>query len=312
MCLNILFKLEVMKSKNNFLTNNVCVILPYGGGVSLEFDYIVWACNNKNIKCVAIQENWDNLSSKSLLLNHPTHFMTWGKQSSSHLRSIQKFKGEIREIGSLRLNDLYEYRNTRYSELVNFEIDSEKDLNILIVGTGPATHDFKLIEYVSLYLDSHSELGFKIYFRPHPYFKNSEFDLKSISKLKNVSIFSSTKSEKNSDRMNQILECSVIVGLYSTVIFEASILNKPCIIPSFIVPNRGYETYNFLDDLAHYSGISTLNNIFNASTEIEFWSILSKIHETNHTSINNSNTLEWFCKNTNTSKEIYNFIKEIT
>jgi len=308
--LTLIFRLEHLKLKQIFSEDIACVIIPYGGGVSLEFDYIVWACKKNNIKSVAIQENWDNLSSKSLLLNHPTHFMTWGSQSSSHLRSIQKYRGSIKEIGSLRMNSLFNYRDTNLKNLETRN-DIESTFRILIIGTGPATHDLKLVQYISSYLLSNSNLNYEIYFRPHPYFKNSEFSLKQVSEMNNVSTFIPLGNEKNIDRMNQILSCSVIVGLYSTVILEASILNKPCVIPSFIAPNLGYETYNFLNDLTHYAGISALENIHNAKSQDEFWSILGKIKNLNSIQSNNSKMLEWFCKNTNTSNGIVNYIQTL-
>lgn len=311
--LMLLFKLERHKIDSVFTQDTHCVLIPYGGGISLEFDFIVWACETKGIRSLAIQENWDNLSSKSLLLNHPTHFMTWGNQSTSHLRNIQKFTGAIHEIGSLRLNSFYSYRNDFLEGIdISKHNKSSSIFSVLIIGTGPATHDLSLVKYISDYLNSNNAFKFKIYFRPHPYFKNSNFKLDEIRSLENVSIYESSKDEKNDDRIRQLLECSVIVGLYSTVIFEGSILNKPCVIPSFIVPHKGYDTYNFLDDLAHYSGISTLDNIYNAKNELQFWEILSEIREKKITSLNNSKMLNWFCKNTDSKDEIVKYVKNLT
>ena len=309
---NFLFRIKAPICSDIFSGETHCVILPYSGGVSLEFDYIVWACKQKQIMSIAIQENWDNLSSKSLLLNHPDHFLTWGKQSSSHLRSIQQFKGSIHEIGSLRLNSFYKYRDTHLKNNKHLKKNGKpKIFSILLVGTGPTTHDFQLVKNISQYLSINKNSQIKIFYRPHPYFKSSNNDLNQISKLKNVTVYNSTIEKKNTERRNQFLKSSVIVGLYSTVIYEASILNKPCIIPSFIVPNKGYETYNLLNDISHYSGMSILNNIYNAKTEKHFWSIISELQEMGIPKINSSSLLHWFCNDTDSKKEITKYINNL-
>ena len=91
--------------------------------------------------------------------------------------------------------------------------------------------------------------------------------------------------------------------MYSTVLLEASILNKLCIIPSFIVKDVGYNTSDFLDDSPHYSGISTLGNISCADSENEFLNILKGSRGGSREPVN-SNLLNWFCKNLNSANEI--------
>ena len=46
-------------------------------------------CNNLNIKSYFLIDNWDNLSSKSVLINHPDYISVWGKQTANHAIKIQ-------------------------------------------------------------------------------------------------------------------------------------------------------------------------------------------------------------------------------
>jgi len=46
-------------------------------------------CKNQKIKSYFLIDNWDNLSSKSILMNHPDYISVWGKQTANHAKKIQ-------------------------------------------------------------------------------------------------------------------------------------------------------------------------------------------------------------------------------
>jgi hypothetical protein len=112
--------------KNKKLKNYNLIILPYGGGIDVNFDFLVWYSKRNRIMTLAIQENWDNLSSKNFLLFQPDSFLTWGHQSSSHLRTMQNFSGSICEVGSLRLEKFYRIRRKREFFEYGAKSDSDK------------------------------------------------------------------------------------------------------------------------------------------------------------------------------------------
>ena len=49
-------------------------------------------CKKLDIKSYFLIDNWDNLSSKSILINHPDYISVWGKQTANHARKIQKYQ----------------------------------------------------------------------------------------------------------------------------------------------------------------------------------------------------------------------------
>jgi len=311
--LNACLRIESKRKHNNLSLSNSLMVLPYHGGISLEFDYLVWLSQKFRAKSVAIQQNWDNVSSKSFLLKHPDYFLTWGSQSSSHLRTIQNFRGNLREVGCFRFNEIYREKSrlhsiSQYSRLPN---DSKYKFKILIVGTGPGNFDHELVISVIDAIKRGSMNEFQITYRPHP-FRISKSDMATaLRSLPDLNIDIAKPDEKNIHRIKIIMDSDVVVSLYSTVLLESTILNKACVIPSFITGPKGYNTGYFVDDLSHYSGISSFGNIHVVNTSQEFLSTLNELQYNNVKIQTEERLLNWFCKNTNTSKDIFNILTEI-
>ena len=68
------------------------ILIPYGARMSIEEDFLIWYAKRKRIKTIAIQENWDNLSTKRFIFSQTDYFITWGEQSSNHLKQIQNYQ----------------------------------------------------------------------------------------------------------------------------------------------------------------------------------------------------------------------------
>lgn len=311
--LDLFLFIESKRVCNKIPADQALMILPYHGGISLEFDFLVWLSKKSNIVSVAIQQNWDNVSSKSFLIKHPNYFLTWGKQSSAHLRTIQDFRGEIREVGCFRFNEIYREKSRIESLSKNFlvTVDSSSIFKILIVGTGPGNYDHALVASVMEIINFDLIDDFEITYRPHP-FRISKSDMtSSLNSFPNLKIDIAKNDEKNMHRVNVMLDADVVVSLYSTVLLEATILNKHCVIPSYITGPKGYNTGTFVDDFSHYSGISSFGNIFVVDTERDFLNTIRglKIHRNKIQTPEKQ--LNWYCKNTNTKQDVLDIITEI-
>jgi hypothetical protein len=225
------------------------------------------------------------------------------------LRTIQDYRGEIEEIGSLRLYELYleKFSNeSLYTKDIIFENKPGK-LKILVIGTGPATYDNQLIDLILKTLKEFSINDFEITYRPHPYPVLNSGLMQPTKNLKFVKLEIPKKDEKNSYRVRLIQQSDIIISLYSTVLLEATILSKPCIIPAFVTGPKGYNTANFVDDFSHYSGLSSLETIHVANSTGELVELINKLKENQvQTEIH---LLNWFCKNVNTQQEIIKVIQ---
>jgi hypothetical protein len=310
--LEVCFKIESRRKNNKINFERSLLLLPYHGGISLEFDFLVWLSNKSSCQSIAIQQNWDNVSSKSFLFQHPTIFLTWGNQASSHLRTIQAYRGETKEIGCFRLNDFYKEKIKLESQSNELGISKNihDKLRILVIGTGPGTFDYEIIKMVMESMHDNSIKDFKITYRPHPYLVSKSGITESIKKLKGLNFNIPSGDEKNSERLKIILDSDVVISIYSTVLLEATILNKPCIIPAFITGPKGYNTGNFLDDFSHYSGLSSLETISVANSPKEFFDFLTKLKSIETHVKTSEKFLDWFCKNIDTAQVLTEVIKK--
>jgi len=77
-------------------------------------------------------DNWDNLSSKSVMLLRPDHLGVWGEQSAEHAMRIQDFApSEVTLLGTPRFDRYFELRGTDLAPPFDFPY-------ILFLGTSLA------------------------------------------------------------------------------------------------------------------------------------------------------------------------------
>lgn len=310
--LKLLFLLETKRLKFD-IKNVDLFVLPFTGGLSPEWNFLVWLGNKYHIPTLGIQENWDNVSSKMFLTQHPSHFATWGKQSSSHLRTIHKFQGSLTEIGCLRIQPFYNFRSGLNQNHTSHEraSDSKRLRNIIIIGTGNGYDDLTLIKGLSNYFlnnPTNDLSNFRILYRPHP-FNTSDIQQQNLDRIRKVPIVQVLSNELfHEERIDQIINAVCVISFYSTVILEALILDKICIIPDFLVRNPNNDQIKLMDDLPHYAGLSTFKKLIipnNFDELIKYIEISSNLNlESNSLSI-----LDWYCSNSDTKNLLVHIIR---
>ena len=308
---NYLFKLESKKNKID-LSQIHCFLLPYTGGINPEWDYLVWLGNSNNIPTIAVQENWDNLSSKMFLFHHPSHFLTWGGQSSLHLRKFQRFNGQVVEFGSFRIEPFYSIPKAFANNALSMNFTKAEPLNkILVVGSGNANNDLVFLEEFTKFrsINPFSPASkLKISYRPHPFVgisRQMEF-IERIKEINNLEILSSELFHEQ--RIQQINESICVISFYSTVSLEALILNKYCIVPEFVISNLS-ASMNLVDDIPHYSGLSKYSNLHVVSSYLHLLQTIENF--LSQSPKYESETLEWFCSNIDTKSKITKVISDI-
>lgn len=66
-----------------------------------EVNDVLLSCRKHKILSLMLVDNWDNLSSKSILWEKPDHIAVWGEQSVEHACDIQGFNREqVTSIGT--------------------------------------------------------------------------------------------------------------------------------------------------------------------------------------------------------------------
>lgn len=110
-------------------------------------------------------DNWDNLSSKSVMLLKPDHLAVWGEQSRNHARDIQEFDPqEVTILGTPRFDQYFRLRDGDLPGPFDFPY-------ILFLGTSLAFDEASALENLEAVLNRHPERfeGVRIVYRPHPW-----------------------------------------------------------------------------------------------------------------------------------------------
>lgn len=290
------------------------IVLPYTGGISAEWDFLVWAGKKNKVTTIGIQENWDNLSSKQFLKYFPNVFLVWGDQSGSHLRTYQQYCGTIFEIGCLRLQELFELKKISHQSNYQNKVSKNKSgRKILYVDSGNARNDLRILEEISNYLANPNTIAEKleIIYRTHPKFNNTKFQKIFIGKIKllpHITVYEREDNESNFDRIQQIFNSDIIISTFSTYILEAAIVDKLCVIPTYNSNFKNHSPRKVLDDVPHFQGMSMLKKVKIAESFGELINTIETYSDNNSIILNDSNILNWFCKDADTKLQITEII----
>lgn len=220
------------------------VVVPYWG-INVECNFILSEINKqrkKKFKSLFIQENWDNLSSKSLMFYKPNVLTVWGEQTKKHAIEIQGMDVRyIKYLQSPRYITFYD----AWQKQRSFELEREtlnKNKVILYIGDSTDTDEVEIINQLSEFI-LNQNLGYQIIYRPHPFQKSNykrKFSKNAIPR--NVRLdeeFSeiyfdgkrslSTKSNQNV-LLNNLLKCDAFICGGSTSFLEALLMYKPIML----------------------------------------------------------------------------------
>ena len=179
-------------------------------------------------------ENWDNLTSKSILISIPDYVLVMGAYCKEHGIRIQEIKGEqIIVAGLPRFNP---YRSVVLSGKHHSRTESGA-FRILYLGFSVPHNEKNLIGAMISLLDS-SELKDKYEFnyKPHPARQMRFYESKTVpTKVRiiesdsNVSGFSALPSI-SPEHIQNILDSNVVISTPTSMAIESMLLRVPTII----------------------------------------------------------------------------------
>jgi hypothetical protein len=214
-------------------------------------------------RLLMIIDNWDNLSSKTILWKKPDFLATWGPQSTLHAIEIQNFpESRIFEIGAAR------FSNHIYAREIN-KLTQPLARYALFVGTFLKFDELKCLEILNEEININRDVygDFKIVYRPHPFKEEFKFDIKNLNnielddKLISFTQQGSTRNLDYAESMKLQLGAKFIVGGLTSMLVESSILGKKYLAlvhrekGNVTSPDEVYRSYE------HFSEISILPNI---------------------------------------------------
>jgi hypothetical protein len=305
-------KFYILKIWGSDIARFDVLLIPFAGHTSYEWGNSVWLCKKLGIQSVALQENWDNVSSKTVITDEPDVFAVWGAQSKSHLRNIHNIsRSEIFVTGSPRF-DMYFTKDIQTPVAVN-SFGVKQDLTgkeyILLAGTGDGIDDQMLIDETFTAIGLIAEPPMVVY-RPHP-FTRFEHDLDTLmEKFPSIVLDSGPDARKFGHQIPLVKSATLIINHFSTLTLEGLISNRFVCVPLFLgrAANIGYDT--ILDAAPHYVGLSLVPNLLTPRNQHEFREAI--LHAIESKSNDKRVNIGWVCKNSNYAAEISKVLEMIS
>jgi hypothetical protein len=215
-------------------------------------------------KFLMLTDNWDNLSSKTVLWLQPDAIATWGEQSSQHAVDIQGFPREkVHEIGTARFSN----------HIISREVVStspEVGDYVLFVGTFLNFNEYECLRILNEEISTKREIygELKILYRPHPFTPPSNNLI--AQNLETVLMDQSIIGYKASTEVTAIdfedtlkiqLNSRFVIGGLTSMLIESSILGKNFLalvheeVGNFTSPHIVRSSHE------HFVGIEALPNL---------------------------------------------------
>ena len=279
------------------------VLIPFGGHMSAEFTTLSWFFKTQvESKVVALQENWDNLSSKSFITNEIDGVLVWGEQSSSHVRFLhRKNHIDVHEVGAPKF-DLYWSENTlkpiAISDVFGRRIDLSESDYLLVTGTGDGIDDFQLISMCYKILEEMKLENLILVYRPHPKTRTKHDLTKLLEAYPEIIIDEGIEAQFFNHHVPLVRNARVVINHFSTLSLESLISHTPVIIPLFLGKPAIYKYTRVINEFQHYIGLRLIRMLYTPQNPEELKESLQEILRLGEDEIEvcfKSLRLEWLC-----------------
>lgn len=224
-------------------------------------------CNKLKIKSYFLIDNWDNLSSKSILINRPDFISVWGRQTANHARKIQNIpKKSIFICGTPRYDSFFKKKNLKLKKIYNKKY-------ILFLGTSLKFNEEMIVEKIDKILQKNSKF-FKnccLVYRPHPWRQSTNLiNLKNLKKTiidkqvkKNyLKLNFKTSVQPNLKYYPSLLSNSeFVVGGLTSMMIESLIFKKKYLALIFNDKKNYTNQYVVSKYFTHFKEIKKFENI---------------------------------------------------
>lgn len=266
----VLFKFFRYNLVNNSLSSAILavkydlIILPSSAYASEDIDFSI-ICKNHSVKNLLLVDNWDNMSSKSILPTLPDYVGVWGGQSRDHAVKIQKFHpDQVFLIGSARFDSYFKVRNEKIASHYPFPY-------ILFVGTALYFDEIEALKVLDAEISkNYSHYGdLKIVYRPHPWRqKNEVFPISEFTsiildfQMSEVSFNQGVKHQPSLNYYPALLSnAKFVIGGMTSMMIESLIFRKKFL--GLVYEERGSRTSPHLvySCYEHFKGVDKLKNV---------------------------------------------------
>ena len=287
------------------------ILVPYSGLSTMDFDDYINFFKKIKKTTIAIQDNWDSLSSKTFIMSNPDYFCVWGEQSLGHLQSFHRLRGtKVRLIGSPRMAP-YNSSNTKFD--IYKKISDELVLNlksdfILFAGTGDGLEDDYILDVITKSITGGGKIS--IIYKPHPYTRHklTEPTINNL-KLKGVVVLDSESSKFVFYHCSLVLNAKLVITQFSTIIVESLLCDVKTLIPTFVRAKVKFDWSYAINTVPYLLGIVAFPNIYVSKNYETFKKDLYLALEAPNFS--SQNAANWLCSKIDSSSALLEIIDSI-
>lgn len=212
-------------------------------------------------------DNWDNLSSKCVMLIRPDHVAVWGEQSAGHAVTIQDFqRDQVSLIGTPRFDSYFAARRQSSPSPFSYKY-------ILFLGTALAFDEVSALVHLDEVLDRNQDMfsGVKIVYRPHPW-RESQDSIAGVP-LRHV-LLDPQLEERHLLRERGIgfqpdlgyypkilSNAEIIVGGLTSMLIEATIFGKDYVALTYDDGKNITNQRTVLERSEHFRGVERIPSV---------------------------------------------------
>lgn len=256
------------------------LIVPTNNGEARNTEYLAHA-RRIGLPTLLAVDNWDNLTSKSVFVIQPDYVTVMGDQCIDHAVQIHEFeRSSILPIGLPRFDA---YRNNESSS--HSTTKSDKIIRILYLGLSlPHAEDLVVDQIADFCERKYGTDQIEVKYRPHPLQVPRMRGIKIRNTRVHVTNYSGDKQfnrtgmpAMNSEYIDEMANASIIIGAPTTMILEAMLLNKACIVDLTddlthrTTAKRAAENYVHMRDLVGIEGLWIAKTVAEITEGIVHW-----------------------------------------
>lgn len=237
------------------------IIMPSSAYEPINME-MVRIAKKLNSKTMMIIDNWDNLSSKSVMYNIPDLLSVWGQQSIEHSISIHGLLAQnIFTLGTPRFDSYFAARELSLPSPFDFRY-------ILFVGTALEFNEKQALIALDRCISETAALtGLRVIYRPHPW-RQSNLIIE-VDELDNIQLDPQVSdSFQKGDKSQQpdlsyypslLQNAEAVVGGMTTMLIEAMLVRTPYLALIWNDPEYITNMNDVFTNYMHFRGIESLS-----------------------------------------------------
>lgn len=238
------------------------IVIFVSGAEEINIFEMIKELRQQKVKTALCIENWDNLTSKRFMINHPDFVLVMGKSSADLASYIHKIPGShVISAGLPRFNV--------FRSPPRFEGEKvDKIFTILYLGFYLPHNEIRLLNNLVSYLnDSDIKGNFRIVYKPHPGARARYLDDQVTANL--ISTISSEERKNpviNQSHISLMQSADIIISTPTSMVIECMLLGKKIVLD---LTNDGFHRttarINY-DSHIHFRELDKIKNLKKCTT----------------------------------------------